>query len=157
MRRPCARATCLLILTVRRFSAQDRSNALRAIKQPKAEASDRETGLAAEEIAASRLLLTGNPGGWTVTNIGAGDSGGNSFGARLALAVAERLCLGYLQVWCENEKGRVTESALPRGINVLAAVCVPRSVTTFSKLPPICQLLRASPSWDRTQFFGHLP
>ena len=36
---------------------------------------------------------------WTVANIAAGHSGGNSFGSRLAMAVAERLSLGYLQVW----------------------------------------------------------
>jgi hypothetical protein len=45
------------------------------------------------------LRLTGNPGGWTVTNIAAGHSGRNSFGARLAVAVADRLSLSYLQVW----------------------------------------------------------
>jgi hypothetical protein len=55
--------------------------------------------LAATEIALVWTLLTGNPGGWTVTNIAAGHSGGNSFGARLAVAVAERLTLAYLQVW----------------------------------------------------------
>jgi hypothetical protein len=43
--------------------------------------------------------VSGNPGGWTVTNIAAGQSGGNSFGSRLAVALAERLSLGYLQVW----------------------------------------------------------
>jgi hypothetical protein len=86
-------------LTARRFSAQDRLNAIRAVKRLKAEADDRETGLAAAEIALLWLRLTGNPGGWTVTSIAAGHSGGNSFGARLAVAVAERLSLGYLQVW----------------------------------------------------------
>jgi hypothetical protein len=86
-------------LTARRFSAQDRLNAIRALKRLKAEAGDRETGLAAAEIALLWLKLTGNPGGWTVTNIAAGHSGGSSFGARLAVAVAERLSLGYLQVW----------------------------------------------------------
>ena len=29
-------------------------------------------------------------------------SGGNSFGARLAVAVADRLSLSYLQVWCDR-------------------------------------------------------
>jgi hypothetical protein len=38
-------------LTVRRFSAQDRVNAIRAIKRFKADAGERETGLAAAEIA----------------------------------------------------------------------------------------------------------
>jgi hypothetical protein len=55
--------------------------------------------LAAAEIALLWLRLTANPGGWTVTNVAAGHSGGNSFGARLAIAVTERLSLGYLQVW----------------------------------------------------------
>jgi hypothetical protein len=55
-------------------------------------------GSPAAEIAIVWMLLTGNPGGWTVTNIAAGHSSGNSFGARLAAAVAERLTLGYLQV-----------------------------------------------------------
>jgi hypothetical protein len=81
-------------LTVRRFSAQDRLNAVRAVKRLEAEASDRETGLEAAEIALLWSWLTGGPGGWTVTNIEAGHSGGNSFGARLAIAVAERLSLG---------------------------------------------------------------
>ena len=58
-----------------------------------------ETGLAAAEIALLWLQLTGNPGGWTVTDVAAGHSGENSFGARLAVAVAERRSLGYLQVW----------------------------------------------------------
>ena len=84
---------------MRRFSAQDRVNAIRAIKRLKADAGERETGLAAAEIALLWLRVSGNPGGWTVTNIAAGHSGGNSFGARLAAAVAERLDLGYLQVW----------------------------------------------------------
>ena len=44
------------------------------------------------------MLLTGTPGGWTVTNITAGHSGANSFGARLAAAVAQRLTLSYLQL-----------------------------------------------------------
>ena len=86
-------------LTARRFSAQDRVNAIRAIKRLKAGAGEHETGLAAAEIALLWLRVSGNPGGWTVTNIAAGHSGGNSFGARLAVAVAERLSLGYLQVW----------------------------------------------------------
>jgi hypothetical protein len=86
-------------LTARRFSAQDRVNAIRAIKRLKADAGERETGLAAAEIALLWLRVSGNPGGWTVTNIAAGHSGGNSFGARLAVAVAERLDPGYLQVW----------------------------------------------------------
>src|SRR5215471_296662 len=86
-------------LTCRRFSAQNRLGAIRAVKRLKAEADDHETGLAAAEIALLWLRLTGNPGGWTVTNIAAGHSRGNSFGARLAIAVAERLSLGYLQVW----------------------------------------------------------
>jgi hypothetical protein len=86
-------------LTCRRFSAQNRLGAIRAIKRLKAQADDRESGLAAAEIALLWLRLTGNPGGWTVTNIAAGHSGGNSFGSRLAVAVAERLSLGYLQVW----------------------------------------------------------
>jgi hypothetical protein len=86
-------------LTVRRFSAQNRLGAIRAIKQLKTEADDRETGLAAAEMALLWLRLTGNPGAWTVTSVAAGHSGGNSFGTRLAVAVAERLSLGYLQVW----------------------------------------------------------
>jgi hypothetical protein len=40
----------ILYLTLRRFSAQDRLNALRAIKRPKAEAADREAGFAGDEI-----------------------------------------------------------------------------------------------------------
>jgi hypothetical protein len=55
--------------------------------------------LAAAEIAPIWLRVTGNPGGWTITNIAAGHSGGDSFGARLAFAVAERPSLGYLRVW----------------------------------------------------------
>ena len=51
------------------------------------------------------LRLSGNPGGWTITNIAAGHSGGNSFGARLAVAVAERLSLGYLEVWGDRPIG----------------------------------------------------
>jgi len=86
-------------ITVRRFSAQDRPGAIRAIKRLKAEACESEAGLAAAEIALLWLRLSGNPGGWTVTNVAAGHSGGNSFGTRLAIAVAERLNLGYLQVW----------------------------------------------------------
>jgi hypothetical protein len=86
-------------LTCRRFSAQNRLGAIRAIKRLKAEANDRETGLAAAEVALLWLRLTDNPGGWTITNIAAGHSGENSFGARLAVAVAERLSLGFLQVW----------------------------------------------------------
>jgi hypothetical protein len=86
-------------VTTRRFSAQNRLGAIRAVKRLKAEADDRETGLAAAEIALLWLRLTGNPGAWTVTNITGGHSRGNSFGARLAIAVAERLGLGYLQVW----------------------------------------------------------
>jgi hypothetical protein len=86
-------------LTARRFSAQDRPGAIRAVKRLKAEAAEHETGLAAAEITLLWLKLTGNPGGWTVTNIAAGHSGGNSIGARLAVAVAERLDLAYLQVW----------------------------------------------------------
>jgi hypothetical protein len=86
-------------LTARRFSAQDRVNAIRAIKRLKADAGERETSLAAAEIALRWLRVSGNPGGWTVTNIAAGHSGENSFGARLAAAVAERLDLSYLQVW----------------------------------------------------------
>jgi hypothetical protein len=69
-------------LTARRFSAQDRLNAIRAIKRLKVEADDRATGLAAAEIALLWLRMTGNPGGWTVANIAAGHSGGNSFGSR---------------------------------------------------------------------------
>jgi hypothetical protein len=86
-------------LSVRRFSAPDRVGAIRGIKRLKAETGEREIGLAAAEIALLWLRLTGNPGGWTVTNIAAGHSGGNSFGARLAVAVADRLSRGYLQVW----------------------------------------------------------
>ena len=86
-------------VTARRFSAQNRLGAIRAIKQLKTEADDRETGLAAAEMALLWLRLTGNPGAWTVTSVAAGHSGGNSFGTRLAVAVAERLSLGYLQVW----------------------------------------------------------
>ena len=86
-------------VTARRFSAQNRLGAIRAIKRLKAEAGERETGLAAAEVALLWLRLTDNPGGWTVTNIAAGHGGGNSFGTRLAVAVAERLDLGYLQVW----------------------------------------------------------
>jgi hypothetical protein len=86
-------------LTARRFSAQDRPGAIRAIKVLKAEAGARESALAAAEIVLLWLRLTGNPGAWTVTNIAGGHRGGNSFGARLAVAVAERLSLGYLQVW----------------------------------------------------------
>jgi hypothetical protein len=56
-------------------------------------------GQAAAEIALLWLRLTGNSGGWTVTGVAASHSGGNSFGTRLAVAVAERLSLGYLQVW----------------------------------------------------------
>jgi hypoxanthine phosphoribosyltransferase len=86
-------------LTARRFSAQNRLGALQALKRLKASATDRETGLAVAEIVLVWMLLAGNPEGWTVTNIAAGHSGGNSFGARLAAAVAERLTLNYLQVW----------------------------------------------------------
>ena len=92
-------------LTARRFAAQNRLGAIRAIKRPKAEADDRETGLAAAEMALLWLRLSGNPGGWTVTNIAAGHSGDNSFGSRLAVAVAERLSLGYLQVWRDRRIG----------------------------------------------------
>jgi hypothetical protein len=55
-------------LTVRRFSAQNRLGSIQALKRLKASATDRETGLAAAEIAVVWLLLTGNPGRWTVTN-----------------------------------------------------------------------------------------
>jgi hypothetical protein len=48
-------------LTARRFSAQDRVNAIRAIKRLKAEADDRETGLAAAEIALLWLRVSGKP------------------------------------------------------------------------------------------------
>jgi hypothetical protein len=103
LRWPCAPAVRarnrVSYLTARRFSAQDRLNAIRAIKRLKANAGERETGLAAAEIALLWLRVSGNPGGWTITNIAAGHSGGNSFGARLAVAVAERLSLGYLRVW----------------------------------------------------------
>jgi hypothetical protein len=56
-------------LTVRRFSTQDRLNALPAVKRFEDEANDRETALAAAKIATTWSLLTGNPGGWTVTSI----------------------------------------------------------------------------------------
>ena len=56
-------------LTARRFSAQNRLGSIQAIKRLKASATDRETGLVAAEIAAVWLLLTGNPGGWTVTGL----------------------------------------------------------------------------------------
>jgi hypothetical protein len=65
-------------LTVRRFSAQDGANAIRAIKRLKADAGKRETGLAAAEIALLWLRSLEAPGGWTVRNIGAGHGGGNS-------------------------------------------------------------------------------
>jgi hypothetical protein len=51
------------------------------------------------------MLLTGNPSAWAVASIAAGHSGGNSFGARLAAAVAERLQLSYLQVCDRPIKG----------------------------------------------------
>jgi hypothetical protein len=66
-------------LTVRRFSAQNRLGAIRAVKRLKADPTERETELAAAEVAGLWLLLTGNPGGWTITNVAAGHSGGNSF------------------------------------------------------------------------------
>ena len=80
-------------LTVRRFSAQDRLNTIRAIKQLKTEADDRETGLAAAEMALLWLRLTGNPGAWTVTSVAPSgfasiSSGGNrrnSFGCETPL------------------------------------------------------------------------
>jgi hypothetical protein len=61
-------------LTARRFSAQDRVNAIRAIKRLKADAGERETGLAAAEIALLWLRVSGNH--MTVSNIAAGHSGG---------------------------------------------------------------------------------
>jgi hypothetical protein len=85
-------------LTARRFSAQDRVKAIRA-KRLKADANERETGPAAAEIALMWLRVLGNPGAWTVTNITADHSGGNRFATRLAVAVAERLSLGQLQLW----------------------------------------------------------
>jgi hypothetical protein len=69
-RRRCGRSG-VSYLTARRFSAQDRLKAIRGLKRLKAEAGDRETGLAPAEIALLWLRLTGNPGGWTVTNIAA--------------------------------------------------------------------------------------
>jgi hypothetical protein len=92
-------------LTVRRFSAQNRLGAIRAVKQLKSDPTEREIGLAAAEIAVAWSLLTGNPVGWTVTNIAAGHSGGSSFGARLAAAVAERLMLDHVQVWRDRPIG----------------------------------------------------
>jgi hypothetical protein len=97
--RPVPRLPPLRAERVRSLDPDSRVGAIRAIKRLKAEATDGETTLAAAEIAALWLLLTGNPGDWTVSNIAAGHSGGNSFGARLAAAVAEPLMLNYVQVW----------------------------------------------------------
>jgi hypothetical protein len=58
-----------------------------------------EKGARSRSGKPGRSLLAGNSGGWTVTNIAAGYSGGNSFGAQLAVAVAERLALNHMQMW----------------------------------------------------------
>jgi hypothetical protein len=63
-------------LTAGRFSAQNRLGSIQALKRLKASATDRETGLAVAEIVVVWLLFTGNPGGWTVTSVAAGHSGG---------------------------------------------------------------------------------
>jgi hypothetical protein len=116
-------------LTARRFSAQNRLGSIRALKRLKASATDHETGLAAAEIALVWMLLTGNPGGWTVTNIAAGHSGGNSFGARLAVAVAERLALSYLQVWRDRPIKGVSHPKEFRGLPPLGMVAKPVGAT----------------------------
>jgi hypothetical protein len=76
-----------------RFSGQNRLGALQALKRLNASATDCETGFAPAEIALVWVLLTGSPGGWTVTNIAAGHSGGrlrtsghSSLGSRAILA-----------------------------------------------------------------------
>ena len=127
-------------LTARRFSAQDRVNAIRAIKRLKADAGEHEIGLAAAEIALLWLRVSGNPGGWTVTNIAAGHSGGNSFGARLA--VADRLSLGYLQVWRDRpikgvshpkEFRRLPMVAKPIGATLVIDDVAPAATTRLSE------------------------
>ena len=105
-------------LTVRRFSAQDRVNAIRAIKRLKADAGEHEIGLAAAEIALLWLRVSGNPGGWTITNIAAEHSGGNSFGSRLAVAVADRLSLGYpASLTRPADQGRLPSEGIPPPAN----------------------------------------
>jgi hypothetical protein len=116
-------------LTARRFSAQNRLGSIQALKRLKAGVTDHETGLAAAEIAVVWLLLTGNPGGWTVTNIAAGHSGGNSFGARLAVAVAERLTLNYLQVWRDRPIQGVSHPKEFRRLPPLAMYAKPIGAT----------------------------
>jgi hypothetical protein len=116
-------------LTARRFSAQDRVNAIRSIKRLKADAGERETGLAAAEIALLWLRVSGNPGGWTVTNIAAGHSGGNSFGTRLAVAVAERLDLAYLQVWRDRSVRGVSHPKVFRRLPPLDMLAKPIGAT----------------------------
>jgi len=116
-------------LTARRFSAQNRLGALQALKRLKASATDREDGLAAAEIALVWMLLTGNPGGWTVTNIAAGHSGSNSFGARLAAAVANRLTLNYLQVWRDRPIKGVSHPKEFRRIPPLDMIAKPIGAT----------------------------
>jgi hypothetical protein len=75
-------------LTARRFSAQDRPGAIRAVNRLKAEAGYRETALAA--------ALTGKAGGWAAGHSGGGakhQRTGAASAPQLAVAVAERLAL----------------------------------------------------------------